>query len=127
MHLRWPLLKRKICFSCCFITIRIGNLNWNESYEKKIKHIHASVADLLHIKIRNLNWCKCRHCRNEAREIHCLCCREVNTMLIASAKIPEREGASHHADCMGDCPTVNHRCLLYQPRISFFFFCSWCS
>ena len=42
-------------------------------------------------------------------------------MLIASAKIPEREGASHYADCMGNCPTVSHRCLLYLPRISFFF------
>ena len=27
------------------------------------------------------------HCKNEAREINCLCCSEVDAMLIASAKI----------------------------------------
>ena len=73
--------------------IRIGNLDWNESHEKQTKYIHASAADLLHIRIGNLDWCKCGHCKNEAREIDCLCCREVNAMLIASAKIPEREGS----------------------------------
>ena len=73
--------------------IRIGNLDCNESHEKKAEYIHASAADLLHIRIGNLDWCKCRHCKNEAREIDCLCCREVNAMLIASAKIPEREGS----------------------------------
>ena len=34
-----------------------------------------------------------RSCKNEGREIDCLCCREVDAMLIASAKIPEREGS----------------------------------
>ena len=29
--------------------IRIERLDWNESYEKETKHIHASAADLLHI------------------------------------------------------------------------------
>ena len=33
------------------------------------------------------------HFKNEAREIYCLCCRELDAMLIASAKIPEREGS----------------------------------
>ena len=28
--------------------IKIENLNWNESHEKKTKHIHGSTADLLH-------------------------------------------------------------------------------
>ena len=28
----------------------------NESHEKKTKHIHASAADLLHIRIGNLDW-----------------------------------------------------------------------
>ena len=65
----------------------------NESYEKENKHIHAIATDLLHIKIGNLDWCKCRHCKNEAREIDCVCCREMYTMLIASAKIPEHEGS----------------------------------
>ena len=28
----------------------------NESHEKETKHIHASAADLLHIRIGNLDW-----------------------------------------------------------------------
>ena len=47
----------------------------NESHEKETKHIHASAADLFMLtrkKKGNLNWCKCK---NEAREIDCLCCR----------------------------------------------------
>ena len=60
---------------------------------KETKHIHASAADLLDTPLRNLNWCKCRHFKNKAREIDCLCCREVNAKLDASAKIPEREGS----------------------------------
>ena len=43
----------------------------------------------LHIRIGNLNWCKCGHCKNEVREVNRLCCREVNAMFIASAKIAE--------------------------------------
>ena len=45
----------------------------NESHEKETKHIHASAGDLLPIRTGNLNCCKCGHCRNEAREINCLC------------------------------------------------------
>ena len=47
----------------------------------------------IHISIGNLDWRKCGHCKNEAREIDRLCCREVNAMLIASAKTPESEGS----------------------------------
>ena len=65
----------------------------SESHEKETIHIFASAAYLLHIKIGNLNWCKCEHCKNEAREIICLCCREVDVTLTASAKTPEREGS----------------------------------
>ena len=72
--------------------IRIGNLYWNESHEEETKHIPVSTAHLLRIRIRNLDWCKCGHCKNEAREIDCLCCRVVDAMLIASAKIPECDG-----------------------------------
>ena len=71
--------------------IRIGNLVWIERQVKGTKHIHASAADLLHIRIENPDCYKCGHCKNEAREIDCLCCREVNAMLIASTEIPERE------------------------------------
>ena len=42
---------------------------------KKAKHIHASATGLLHIRIGSLH---------EAREIDCLCYREVNAMRIAS-------------------------------------------
>ena len=65
----------------------------NESHEKETKYIHASTADFLHIKIGNLDWCKCGHCQNEAREIGCLCCREVGAMVTGLAKIPERKGS----------------------------------
>ena len=53
-----------------------------ELQEKKTKHIHASAADLLHFRIGNLDWCKYGLCKNKAREIDCLCCREVNAMLM---------------------------------------------
>ena len=33
------------------LRIRIGSLNWTESYEKETKYIHASATDLLHIRI----------------------------------------------------------------------------
>ena len=39
--------------------IRIGNLDWNESHDKKTKHIHA--VDLLRIRIANLDWYKRGH------------------------------------------------------------------
>ena len=87
------------------------------------KHIHASAADLLHIGIGNLNWCKCGHCKNEAREIGCLCCWGVDVVLIASTKIPEREGSillssfywsAKEASCypafIGVCATFSHMC-----------------
>ena len=31
---------------------------------------------------------KCGHCKKEARGVDCLCCKEVDAMLIALAKIP---------------------------------------
>ena len=34
---------------------------------------------------------KYERCKNKANEVDCLCFREVDAMLIASAKIPERE------------------------------------
>ena len=43
------------------------------------------------IRIGNLDWCKFGLCKKEAREIDCLCCREVDAILVASAKIPERK------------------------------------
>ena len=39
----------------------------NKSHGKETKQIHASVADLLSIRKGNSDWCKCGHCKNEAR------------------------------------------------------------
>ena len=65
----------------------------NESHEKEIKHIHASAVDLLHTRIGDLDWCKCRHCRNKVREINCIFYIEVDAILIASTKILDCEGS----------------------------------
>ena len=43
----------------------------NESHEKVTKHIYASTASLIHIRIENLNWYKCKYCKTEGREIAC--------------------------------------------------------
>ena len=51
-------------------------------------YTNASAVNLLHIRTGNLDWCKCGHCKNEAREIGCLSYRQVDERLIASAKIP---------------------------------------
>ena len=56
------------------------------------------------IWIGNLDWCKCGHCKNEARDIDCLYCREVDAMLIASVKIPEREGSISLSSFYGRLP-----------------------
>ena len=76
------------------------------------KHIYASAADLLHIGVGNLNRCKCGHCRNEAREIDCLYCREieVDAMLIISAKIQKCEVSISPPAFMGYCSTISHTC-----------------
>ena len=77
----------------------------NEGHEKETKHILASVTNLLHIKIRNCDWCKCRHRKNEAREIECSCCIEVDAMLIVSAKILKCEGKILPSSFFGQLPT----------------------
>ena len=81
-HLRWLLLKLNILMHQLPIQldIRIGSVNWNESYQKETKHSCSSCRfiDLLHIRIGNLDLCKCGHCQNEARETDCLCRKEVD-------------------------------------------------
>ena len=62
----------------------------NEVFLSTILHhikklnIFASQLPTYYIQYRF----KCGHCKNEVREIDCLCCREVDAMLVASAKIP---------------------------------------
>ena len=72
----------------------------NESYEKETEYI----------RIGNLNCCKCGDCKNEARELDWLCCREieVDAMLIISAKFPQCEGSISPTAFMGYCRTISH-------------------
>ena len=76
----------------------------NQSHEKETKQIHGSAANLLNIRIGNLDWCKCRHCKSDATEIHCLYCREVDAMLLALAKIPEYERIISPSSFHGQLP-----------------------
>ena len=45
-----------------------------------------------------------RYCNSEARDIDCICCRELDPMLIASAKIPEREERISPSSFYGHLP-----------------------
>ena len=76
----------------------------NERHEKETQHIHTSAANLLHIRIRNVNCYICQHCKNEVREIDCLCCGEVDAMLISSTKIPECKGSISTSIFYGQLP-----------------------
>ena len=60
---------------------------------RKKLNIHMSAAELLHITKGNLDCCKWRHCKNEAREIDFHCCGEVDAILIALAKILQCKGS----------------------------------
>ena len=60
------------------------------------------------MRIGNLNWCRYGHSKNEAREIDCACYREVDTMPVASAKIPEFEGSISLYNFYGNYPTISH-------------------
>ena len=60
---------------------------------RKKLNIFTLVLLIYYIRIGNLDWCKCGHCKNETREIDCLCCREVHAMLTASAKNPDHKGS----------------------------------
>ena len=51
------------------------------------------------IRIGNLDWCKCG-----------LCYREVDAMLTALAKIPEREGSILPFSFYGHLPDYSHTC-----------------
>ena len=75
----------------------IGGVLWKKCSLKfcKIcrKHLQNSAKFLRTCFLQN-NWqlfLKYRRGKNEAREIDCLCCREVDAMLIPLAKIPERK------------------------------------
>ena len=83
-----------------------------ESQEKEKKHIYASAANLLYIRKGNLNCCMGGHCKNEATEIDCLCCREieVDAMLIILTKIPQCEESISLPAFMSYCLTISRTC-----------------
>ena len=58
------ILKLPLCY-----ILEYGISTGMRAMRKKTKHIHASAADLLHIRIGNLDWWKCGHCKNETGEI----------------------------------------------------------
>ena len=98
----------------------------NDSHEKEIKHIHGPAADLLHIRIGNLDLCKCGHCKNEARGINCCCSKEVNAMLVALVKISEHERnislSSFYGKLPDARPLVTSVSLIYLIDEFFFLF-----
>ena len=62
---------------------------------------------------------KCRHCSNKARYIDCICCRELDAMLIASAKIPDYEGSiSPSSFYVWLLVTRNRWVLLFVPGVA---------
>ena len=72
------IILRKIHVTMCFQTFQFEpeqKICVVMRAMRKKRNIHTSAVDLLHIRIGNLGWCKCRHFKNEAREIDCLCCR----------------------------------------------------
>ena len=60
----------------------------DESHEKE----RNILLHTIHIRIQNLQWCKCSHSKNEVREIDCFCYRKVGAMHIALAKVLEHKG-----------------------------------
>ena len=70
---------------------------------------------------------KCRHCKNEAREKDCLCCGEVDAMLLASAKIPENGGSVSLPNFYGHLPNYQSHVLALSTKQMSPSFGSWCS
>ena len=67
---------------------------------------------------------KYRHCKNEAKEIDCLCSREVDAMHIALAEMVEHlggGGASCHPAFMGICRLLVTRVSFIYLVDEFFF------
>ena len=71
---------------------------------RKKLNIFTLQLPVYYILIGNLNWCKCGHCKNEAIEKYCLCCRKVDAKLIALAETPGREGSISPSSFYGQLP-----------------------
>ena len=52
------------------------------------------------------------YCNNEARDLDCIRSRELDAMLIASAKIPEREGSISPSSFYGHLPDYKSHVLV---------------
>ena len=53
-----------------------------ESMEERTssEEIGVTAAPDIGLRVGNLDWCKCKNCRVETREIDCLCCNEVDAL-----------------------------------------------
>ena len=65
--------------------------------------------------------------KNGAREIDCLCCREVDAMLIALAKILEREGITFPSSFYGQLSDYQSHVLDFSTQQTSSSFSSQCS
>ena len=70
---------------------------------------------------------KYEHCKNEAREIDCLCCTEVDAILFASVIIPEREGSMSPSSFYRHLPNYQLHVLALSTWQMSSSFGSWCS
>ena len=88
----------------------------NESNKKEAKHIYASSANLLHIRIGNINWSNEDIARLKQKKKIFLCCWEVEAMLFALAKIPEYKGSILQSRFYRHfCSTIGQTCQPYLP------------
>ena len=81
----------------------------NETHEKEAKHIHALAANLLYMRIGNLDWCKSGIAKTK-REKQILFLVERWMKLITSAKITECEWSISPSSFLGICLTIIRTC-----------------
>ena len=117
---------------CPFITygITTGNLDWRKCQKRPLEVFCEKRCFLIFLKFCKNTFLqnnsrqlllKCGHCKNEAKEIDRLCCREIDVILIVSAKIPERKKiVSLSSFCGHLCPTISLTFQSYLPGGSVF-------
>ena len=70
---------------------------------------------------------KCGHCKSEVKEIDCLCCTEVDAILIVSAEILEYEGSISSSSFYGHLPDYQPNLLALNTGYMSSSCGSWCS
>ena len=111
-------------------SIKIGNLSWCKCQKQPLVAFSETRCSLKFRKIHGKHLCqrkhlwilrnfqehlflhnnsgrlllKCGHYESEVREVNCLYCREVDAMLVASAKIREHEGGISPSSFYGNLP-----------------------